>query len=87
MNLFPSIVTTIVKNVRTNVVTTIVINTIQNIVTNVVTNVVTNIVTHPRRMTWTSRNMAVLASVQDRVEVWNRSVKMPEVEEDDMGKS
>ncbi|CAM9165860.1 unnamed protein product [Laminaria digitata] len=31
-----------------------------------------------------SRNMAVLASVQDRVEVWNRSVKMPEVEEDDM---
>lgn len=38
-------------------------------------------------MGWTSRNMAVLASVQDRVEVWNRSVKMPEVEEDDMGKS
>ena len=38
-----------------------------------------------RRMAWTSRNMAVLASVQDRVEVWNRSVKMPEVEEDDMG--
>eukprot|EP00904_Undaria_pinnatifida_P008190 jgi/Undpi1/4500/HiC_scaffold_17.g07854.m1 len=29
------------------------------------------------------RNMAVLASVQDRVEVWNRSVKMPEVEDDD----
>lgn len=31
--------------------------------------------------------MAVLASIQDRVEVWNRSVKMPEVEEDDMGES
>lgn len=30
--------------------------------------------------------MAVLASVQDRVEVWNKSVKMPEVNEEDSGK-
>lgn len=29
--------------------------------------------------------MAVLASVQDRVEVWNKGVKMPEVEEDETG--
>lgn len=28
------------------------------------------------------RNMAVLASVQDRVEIWNKSVKMPQVQED-----
>ena len=40
-----------------------------------------------RCMAWTSRNMAVLASVQDRVEAWNRSVKMPEVEDDDIGTS
>ncbi|CAM9551432.1 unnamed protein product [Ectocarpus fasciculatus] len=29
-----------------------------------------------------SRNMAVLASVQDRVEVWNKGIKMPQIEED-----
>lgn len=38
-----------------------------------------------RMLLFASRNMAVLASVQDRVEVWNRSVKMPEVEDDGMG--
>lgn len=29
-----------------------------------------------------NRNMAVLASVQDRVESWNKGVKMPQVDED-----
>lgn len=32
--------------------------------------------------TASSRNMAVLASVQDRVEVWNKGNKMPQIEED-----
>lgn len=32
--------------------------------------------------TASSRNMAVLASVQDRVEVWNKGIKMPQIEED-----
>ncbi|CAM9440787.1 unnamed protein product [Scytosiphon promiscuus] len=34
-------------------------------------------------LTLLHRNMAVLASVQDRVEVWNKSVKMPEVIDED----
>lgn len=34
-----------------------------------------------------SRNMAVLASVQDRVEAWNKATKMPAEEEEDDGKA
>eukprot|EP00752_Nemacystus_decipiens_P010745 g9566.t2 len=34
------------------------------------------------RLTLLHRNMAVLASVQDRVEAWNKSVKMPVLDED-----
>ncbi|CAM9144494.1 unnamed protein product [Ectocarpus sp. 12 AP-2014] len=33
-------------------------------------------------LTLLHRNMAVLASVQDRVEVWKRGIKMPQIEED-----
>lgn len=34
------------------------------------------------KLTGLNRNMAVLASVQDRVEAWNKSVKMPQLDED-----
>ncbi|CAB1113955.1 unnamed protein product [Ectocarpus sp. CCAP 1310/34] len=33
-------------------------------------------------LTLLHRNMAVLAAVQDRVEVWNKGIKMPQIEED-----
>lgn len=34
-------------------------------------------------LTLLHRNMAVLASVQDRVEAWNKATKMPVSQEDD----